>query len=58
MRLFIAGSAKDRIPPSFLQSSSLVLALIAEVDDVHLVFGGYHWGIMAIAYDEFKKNSS
>lgn len=57
MRLFVAGSAKDEISPSYIQACSMLLERVANIDDVHLVFGGYHRGIMAIAYDEFKKNS-
>ena len=57
MRLFVAGSAKDEISPSYIQASSMLLERVAKIDDVYLVFGGYHRGIMAIAYDEFKKNS-
>ena len=57
MWLFVAGSAKDSISPSYIQASSMLLERVAKIDDVHLVFGGYHRGIMAIAYDGFKKNS-
>ena len=56
MNLFIGGTSKNEVSSSYLKSSAYLLEHIAKIDDVHLVFGGYHRGIMAIAYDEFKKN--
>lgn len=57
MNLLVAGTAKDDINPLYLESSTHLLESVSKMEDVHLVFGGYHRGIMAIAYDEFKKNS-
>ena len=57
MRLFVAGTSKDNINTSYLEASRELLQEVAKIPECHLVFGGYHRGIMAIAYDEFKKNS-
>ncbi len=57
IRLFVAGTSKEEVSDSYKNESKILLESISKIPNISLVFGGYHRGIMAIAYDEFKNNS-
>ena len=57
MNLFVGCSSKDNIPTEYLESSFKLLEGISRIDNVNLVFGAKHSGLMKITYDSFVANN-
>ena len=57
MNLFVGCSSKDNIPTEYIESSFKLLEDISKIDNVNLVFGAFHSGLMKIAYDMFVANN-
>ena len=56
MKLFIGCSSKDNIPKKYIDDCNNYLEKLLKDND--LVFGAYHYGLMASCYDIAKKNNN
>ena len=57
MNIFIGCSAGENIDELYKETSRQLINNISKVNNLNLVFGAYHKGIMGICYDEFKNNN-
>lgn len=57
MRLFIGCSSRTNINSIYQDECSDLIKMIAEIDNIDLVYGAYNRGLMGLCYSEFKKNS-
>ena len=55
MKIFIGCSSKDNIPKKYIDDCNNYLEKLLKDND--LVFGAYHYGLMATCYDITKKNN-
>ncbi len=54
MKIFVGCSSKDNIPKKYIDDCTNYLEKLLKEND--LVFGAYHYGLMASCYDIAKKN--
>ena len=57
MNLFIGCTSRENVSEDYINDSSKLLEELSKIDNVDLVFGSYHKGLMKVAYDAFKDNN-